>query len=418
MSASPSSGIRGTPIDDALLAACIHCGLCLETCPTFVLTGREEESPRGRLLLSRGLADGRWPARPDVLEPIDHCLGCRACETACPSGVRYGRILEETRAGVAGERSPRSALESFLVRHVLWRVGLLEVTAWVYRGLRLRGGARGLARVPGIPESWRERLRIAPRLEPRPAGGASPPAAAGSPAATLVRGCVARAFFPAAEDAMRRLLEKAGYAVVLADRPGCCGALAAHAGEPEVAHRCDAETLKNLAGAPGIIVLSAAGCGAHVKGLGDRRTGADAATAAAIAARVRDLTEALLQAPVPLRWRKAGETIAVYQDACHLRHGQGIVEEPRALLAAAGYTLREAEESDLCCGSAGTYNLAHPTMAAALGRRKADRLRATGAGLVVTANPGCAVQLEAHLGRPGDPPVITLAAALAAGLAP
>jgi glycolate oxidase iron-sulfur subunit len=417
MSATPETGSAPMAIDDALLAACIHCGLCLETCPTFLLTGREEESPRGRLLLARGLADGRWSPRADVLAPIDHCLGCRACETACPSGVRYGKILEETRGAVAGERSPRSALERFLVRHLLRRGTLLAILAAVYRGLGLGAAARGAARAPWLPSSWRERLWIAPHLESPPHRTSFPRRGAEAPPAVLLRGCVARAFFPASEEAMRRLLAAAGYGVIAADRPACCGALAGHAGEPEVAARCDDDVLASLAGAPGIIVPTAAGCGAHLKDLPGRRPDADAARASTISGRVRDLTEALLVSPIPIRWREgsAGE-IAVYQDACHLRHGQGITDGPRALLTAAGYVLREAEENEICCGSAGTYNLAEPVTASLLGERKAGRLRAAGASLVVTANPGCAIQLRAHLGREGDPRVVTLAAALAARL--
>lgn len=406
----------GLGLDPELSADCVHCGLCLETCPTFSETGDEAESPRGRILLARGLALGRWSADPDVLGPLDRCLGCRACETVCPSGVAYGHLLETTRAALhRGGARPRSRLEFFLVRRVLWRGAFLARAAAPYRALRLwRWGTR-LARAPGVPADWRRRLRLLPRPEP-PAGRPKAAVVGGGPPAWVLRGCVARALYPETERATITLLAAAGYDARLLDRPSCCGALAAHVGEANLAGRLAHEAVVSVP-ATGWIVPTAAGCGAHLKALDQGVPAAEAGTAASLAARVRDLSELLVDAPRPLRFAVADpRPRVVFQDPCHLRHGQGVVEPPRRLLEQAGADLVESEEPELCCGSAGTYNLAEASMAERLGRRKAAVLARTGAEAVVTANPGCAIQLGAYLGE--ATPVVPLARFLAARLHP
>jgi len=373
---------------ETLIAACVHCGLCLDTCPTFLETGQETESPRGRLLLAAGLESGRWPANPAVLGPLDRCLGCRACETVCPSGVRYGVVLETTRARF-GTEAPRSRSERVLIRHLLWRGRLLGGLAAVYRGLGVHGAARFLSRGPW-PGGVRRRLQLAPALEspaPRPPAAAPAP---GAPAALLLRGCVARAAFPRTEQAMAHLLEAAGYAVTVLDEPPCCGALARHVGETATADALVERVRRALAGRRGILVPTAAGCGAHLLGEGSRALGD---------LEVRDLSIALEQGPRPLRFRPGPGGAVVYQDACHLRHGLGVTDPPRRLLRAAGAEVREPAEAEICCGSAGTYNLVHAAMAESLGRRKATVLEASGAPVVITANPGCAIQLGAYLGH-------------------
>lgn len=412
MSASDPCGLG---LDPELSADCVHCGLCLETCPTFRETGEEAESPRGRILLARGLALGRWDATADVLGPLDRCLGCRACETVCPSGVAYGHLLEVTRATVRRAGAPpRSRLEQFLIRHVLWRGTFLARAAGIYRALGLWRLAARLARAPGISPDWRRRLRLLPR--PESPGGPMPAASvAGGPPVWLLRGCVARALYPETERAMVRLLQAAGYRVGRLHRPACCGALAAHAGEGALAAGMAAGAVRELS-AEGWIVPTAAGCGAHLRGLENALPAAAAAGARSIAERVRDLSELLVDAPRPLSFLAGPSPRVVFQDPCHLRHGQAVTAPPRRLLAAAGADLVEADEADLCCGSAGTYNLAEPAMAERLGRRKAAVLRATGAERVVTANPGCAIQLAAYL-DPGTP-VVPLARFLAERLAP
>jgi len=407
-------GVLG--LDPELSAACVHCGLCLETCPTYRETGEEAESPRGRILLARGLALGRWDSAPDVLGPLDRCLGCRACETVCPSGVAYGHLLEVTRATVRRAGAPpRNRLEQVLVRHLLWRGTFLARAAIAYRALGLWRLAARLAGIPGISPDWRRRLRLLPRPE-TPAGPVPAASAAmDGPRVWLLRGCVARALYPETERAMVRLLQAAGYRVGRLDRPSCCGALATHAGEGALAGKLAAEAIRDLP-AEGWIVSTAAGCGAHLKGLEEAVPAGAGAGARDVAARVRDLSELLVDAPRPLVFLAGPPPRVVFQDPCHLRHGQGVTGPPRSLLIAAGAELLEAEEADLCCGSAGTYNLAEAAMAERLGRRKAAVLRATGAERVVTANPGCAIQLAAYLDA--GTPVVPLARFLAERLAP
>jgi glycolate oxidase iron-sulfur subunit len=398
----------GPGIDLDLLADCIHCGLCLETCPTFLETGAEAESPRGRILLAGGIATGRWGPTPDVLGPLDRCLGCRACETACPSGVQYGRILEETRAATRPERGrSRSRLESFLIRHLLGRPRLLHRGMRLYRALGVGRWGPALGRGGFLPAPWREILKLLPVPEPEPEAQTVPvgiPDAAPGPPVTLLRGCIAPVLFPATEAALCRLLRAAGYTVEIRTDPACCGALAAHLGETEIADRFH----RALDGPPGSghLVATAAGCGAHLAGL----------TGSGVAERVKDWTTLLLEAPVSLRFQADPVTV-VYQDACHLKHAQGIHEEPRELLRRSGARLVETPEADLCCGSAGTYNLAVPGMAARLGERKARVLARSGARTVLTANPGCAIQIAAH-GRDHGLTVHTLAGFLADRLAP
>jgi len=385
------------------IAVCIHCGLCLDACPTFVETGNEAESPRGRLLLLGGLEAGRFAPDQRLLAHVDRCLGCRACETACPSGVEYGRILETARSAYAAGRPPRSRLERFLVRRVLWRGSWIARGLPLYRRFRPWVLASALAVLP-LPAGVRDLLRLVPEPEP-PAPRVPRPASPGNTPAVLVRGCVARAMFPRTEAAMIRLLERAGYRLSVLAEPECCGALASHLGEQALAEHLAGELREALAATEGLVVFTAAGCGAHARHLGPD-----------VGPRVVDLSVALADAPVPLEF--AGEPAAVaFQEPCHLRHGQDAGDAPRRLLEAAGARVVEPDDGGLCCGSAGSYNLAERAMAARLGRRKVHALEATGAALAVTANPGCALQIRAHRG-PKTPPVLTLARFLEERLTP
>jgi glycolate oxidase iron-sulfur subunit len=348
-----------------------------------------------------GLSTGRWGAEPSVTDHLDLCLGCRACETACPSGVQYGRILERTRAALAHIRPrPRNGWEQFLVQNLLWRGRLLARLVVGYRVARAWRLARALGRVPILPGVWRRMLVLAPRVETplkgrEKPGSVSPPVE--KPKLVLLKGCMARALFPRTEEAMADLLERAGYAVTLGEEPDCCGALAHHLGERGLAQRLGRALMDALPDDAGI-VTTAAGCGAHVKGLHHLFAGEpEEAAAKRVSARIRDLSESLETGPAPLEFEPgSGETVA-YQDACHLRHAQGVVESPRRLLAAAGARVVQLPEDEMCCGSAGTYNLARSKMAERLGKRKARILRESGASVVVTSNPGCLVQLDAYL---------------------
>ena len=416
--------IRQSPIDlsgldDQLLAQCVHCGLCLETCPTFVETGMEAESPRGRLSLIQGLATGRWQPDATVLGHLDLCLGCRACETACPSGVRYGHILERTRSAIAPLRDrPRHFWERFLIRHVLWRPRLLSFLYGFSRLFQLWRPARTLASLPGIPGFLASGLRLVPQPEPRlSTPSVVTPSAAPIPAIVL-RGCVARAVFPQTEAAMVQLLTATGYRVHLASSPDCCGALAHHLGEHDLSRRFGTMLLEMVQTNSGVVIPTAAGCSAHLKELGnvfENHTHHDPATQ--MTKRVRDFSEALLEGPRPLQFQTKNPVRVSYSDACHLRHGQKISAAPRQLLKAAGGELCEPEDADLCCGSAGSYNVSRTEMASRLGERKAATLRSAGSTLVITANPGCTLQLQAHLEKPQDPQVVSLPQFLASRLA-
>jgi glycolate oxidase iron-sulfur subunit len=379
---------------------CVHCGFCLPTCPTYALWGEEMDSPRGRIVLMKA-AHEEAELSPAMVEHWDRCLGCMACVTACPSGVRYDQLIEDTRAQVERrttrpwrERAARRAAFALFPRP--GRLRALAPALAVARVLRLdllaaRAGAPGAELAPRTP------LRAA--LRRLPTRFAARGRARGSVA--LLQGCVARVFFGDVNRAAAEVLSAEGFDVHAPARPRCCGALQLHAGDAEPARALARETIVALEGHEHVVV-TAAGCGSAMKDyphlLRDDDDWRDRAEA--FAAKVRDLTELLAaveprapRAPVPLR--------AAYHDACHLAHAQGIREEPRALMRAIpGVELLEPAERELCCGSAGVYNLLQPEAASELGERKARNLLDTGAEAVVAANPGCALQIAAHAGLP------------------
>lgn len=372
------------------LRACVHCGICLPQCPTYRVLGEEMDSPRGRLYLVRAAAEGRLPLTDTLARHLDLCLGCRACETACPSGVPFGAILEAARAQVARRRRP-SVLER-LVYGLFPEPGRLGV---LLRALRVyqRAGLRRLVRATGL-------LALAPRLaameallpevpRPVPLPGRIPAAGRARGRVGLLAGCVQRHLFPDVNLDTARLLSLAGWDVVVPGPQGCCGALDLHAGRLDV-FRTRARRLV-AAFPPDLdwIVVDAAGCGSAMKEYGRWLPGEPAA--AAFAGRVRDVSEVLVDAELPLG---PLETTATYHDACHLAHGQRVRSEPRALLARVpGLRLVPLADSDLCCGSAGVYNLLEPGVADRVLAMKIDRIAGTGARMVVTGNPGCILQI-------------------------
>jgi glycolate oxidase iron-sulfur subunit len=393
--------------DTAGLERCIHCGLCLEACPTYQITHLETESPRGRLHLMGGIADGRIdPTRSDAtVLHLDRCLACRACEAVCPSGVPYGRLIEETRAGLARARgiSPAGQL-------LLWSVS----RPWVLRTMATllsafeRTGLRRLAR-RFLPPRLRRLDALAPPVG-RPSYRRVTVASPRSSVALLL-GCVMRASYGDVHTATARVLAQLGVEIVDTPEQTCCGALHAHAGDKDEAVRLAKRNIAAFDQAD-LILVNAAGCGAHLKSyvhlLEDRPNWAD--RAAAFASRVRDVSEHLSaivgdEAFGELRMR------VTYQDPCHLAHAQGIRAEPRALLSKVrGLQLVEMADADVCCGSAGYYNLAQPEYADRLLEPKIDAILATRPDAVVTANPGCMLQLAAGLRARGraDIPVLHL----------
>jgi glycolate oxidase iron-sulfur subunit len=369
---------------------CVHCGICLPQCPTYRVLGEEMDSPRGRIYLMRAAAEGRVGLTRTFQGHLDLCLGCRACETACPSGVRFGSLLEATRAELrrAGPPAKHRLLQAF-VFSVFPEPARLGAALTLFR-LYKRSGIRALVRTTGV-------LRRLPRLAALEALLDDVPAAAPLPHVVpacgrvvgrvgLLTGCVQRHLYPGVNRDTARLLSLAGYEVVIPQSQGCCGALELHAGRVE-AHAARARALaaafaKDL----DFVVTNAAGCGAAMKEYGHRIPGL-----AAFAARVRDVTELLAGADLPLG---PLDMTVTYHDACHLAHGQRVRQEPRQLLRRIPrLRLVELADSDLCCGSAGVYNLLEPGMARELLERKLARIVETGARVVAAANPGCLLQI-------------------------
>jgi len=392
------------------LRACVHCGICLPQCPTYRVLGEEMDSPRGRVYLMRAAAEDRIGLTSTMARHLDLCLGCRACETACPSGVQYGHLIEAGRAELETRRpgSPlRRLVRRFAFGTLLPRPALLRLVAGALRVYQ-RSGLQRLVRASGVlrlfPATLGASEALLPPLPPAGAGGALPEVTPARGARTgcvaLLHGCVQDAVFRPHNEATIRCLTRQGLEVRVPRAQGCCGALHAHAGEPEMARARARATIAAFE-APELeaVVVNAAGCGAHMKAYGHllRHDPAWAARAAAFAKKVVDVTEVLARAPLapplgPLPLR------ATYHDPCHLVHGQKVRNEPRALLRAVpGLELTELGEADMCCGSAGIYNLTEPQMAQRLLDRKMAHVEATGAETVVTANPGCILQLAAGL---------------------
>jgi glycolate oxidase iron-sulfur subunit len=395
------------------LLACVHCGFCLPTCPTYAETGQEPDSPRGRIYLMKALADGRLALTSSVAGHLSLCLDCRACETACPAGVHYGHLIEAAKAEIERRRPGglgRRLVRALALKLLLPSPTLLRLLAGALR-IYQRAGLQTLVRRSGLLRLLPATLAASEALLPLvpPAARGPLPAVAAARGTTVDRvgflhGCVQDVVFRAHNLATVSLLARQGLEVGIPRAQGCCGALHAHAGEPEAAR---AQARQNIAAFEGFetIVVNAAGCGAHLKDYGHllRDDPAWRDRAAAFGRRVADVTEVLARrplagplGPLPLR--------VTYHDPCHLSHGQKVRSEPRALLRAVpGLELVELRESEMCCGSAGIYNLSQPAMARQLLDRKVAHLRATGARAVVTANPGCILQIAAGVRAQGLP---------------
>jgi len=390
---------------EADLTRCVHCGFCLQHCPTYVATGLETESPRGRLYLMRALHDGRITLKDNVLTHFEQCLLCRNCESVCPSGVPYGRIMQAQRAAIQAERHPsvgERLLRWAVFRQLLPNAGRLRALGGLLR-LYQRTGLRRLARLVGLRRALPSTLRVMDALLPEGLGPAYPPLGLVAPAqgvrrgrVALLAGCVMPVFTPQTHQATVRVLTRNGYDVLVPEGQACCGALHTHSGE-----RAGAQALARrnvdafLAADADAVLVNAAGCGAELKEYGellaDDPTYAERAHA--FAAKVADVTEFLARvgfqpptAALPLR--------VTYQDSCHLAHGQRVTAAPRELLRSIlGLTLVEMPHADRCCGSAGIYNIQHPELAGQVLDAKMREVTATGASVVATANPGCMMQL-------------------------
>jgi len=380
------------------LRACVHCGVCLPQCPTYSVLGEEMDSPRGRIYLMRAATEGRAEPTATMARHLDLCLGCRACETACPSGVPFGHLLEAVRGQFyrKGVRAP--ATDGARLDLVLRSVRRPRRLAPFFRALRWyqRTGLQGLVRSLGV-------LRALPKLEGMET--LLPGLPADSPAlpelipavgrrrgrAGLLTGCVQRFLFPDVNWDTARLLAAAGYDVVTPAEQPCCGALHLHAGRLGEFRRMARHVMATFARDLDVIVVNAAGCGSALKEYDRWLPDAAAATFARM---VRDVSEVLAESELPLRQRRGR---VAYHDACHLAHGQRIRQEPRQLLQKIpGLALVELPGAELCCGSAGVYNLLEPAIGEELGRRMAERIHQADARVVASGNPGCLMQLRRH----------------------
>ena len=391
------------------ISRCVHCGFCLNFCPTYVALGLETESPRGRIHLIDALSQGRIEAKRSVLEHLDLCLGCRACEATCPSGVRFGRIMEGARAQVvATGRHPLSwRLRSIVLRWTLphpRRLRLLAVLLRFYQRSGLQSLVRRTHLLRLLPFGLHDMERLLPPVASRffaPAGSdANPDASDGARRVALLTGCVMPFFYPQTHEATVRVLERHGCRVVVPEEQVCCGALFVHGGDRQTARRLARHNIDVfLAAGVETVIINAAGCGSTLKEYGDLLADDSeyAEKAAHFSTLVKDITEFLVDLPFEEGLGRL-ERRVTYQDSCHLAHAQRITAPPRQLLRAIpGLELVEMENADRCCGSAGIYNVTHREMSSRLLADKMRAVAATEASVVATANPGCMLQLEAGL---------------------
>jgi glycolate oxidase iron-sulfur subunit len=396
--------------DPDLIADCVHCGFCLPSCPTYALWGEEMDSPRGRIQLMKMVSRGEIGLNETVTSHWDACLGCMACVTACPSGVKYDQLIEAARAQVE-RHVPRSAADR------LYRQAIFSVFPYPQRMRALmpvlrayqRLGGRRLMR-SGLGQRLPERLRALEAMAPEPRSQAAPVAeitpAQGKKRARvgILLGCVQRAFFGDVNAATARVLSAEGCEVVAPAAQGCCGALSMHAGRDAEGLAFGRRLIARFERASvDAIIVNVAGCGSNLKDYG--RLLADdpawAERARAFSAKTRDISEFLVELE-PAAPRQAIHARVAYHDACHLAHAQGVRKQPRAILSAIpGLEVVSPPESELCCGSAGIYNLVQPEPAAALGERKARNILSVKPDALVAANPGCLLQINAALGKLG-----------------
>lgn len=399
---------------------CVHCGLCTSACPTYLETGNENDSPRGRIYLMRAVTDGKLELTDRVTRHLDLCLDCRSCETACPSGVQYGRLIEpfrvemqQRRALAQGDAAPgwfeRWILYGLFpwprrMRWALWPARLMQA-------LRLDRFADWIGLTRLLPEKLRRMHALLPRLAPRgPELPESLPAQGARRArVALFTGCVADAMFPHVNRATARVLQANGCEVVIPRDQACCGAIHYHSGSGPAALAL-AEQNRSAFDPDSVdaIIVNVAGCGSMLKDYGhiaDELRPSDPALADRLrqfASKVRDISE-FLASLGPVAPQRPVQLNATYHDACHLAHAQRVREQPRSLLSLVpGLQLVPLAESDICCGAAGSYNLVEPEMADRLGQRKLRHILATGAEVVICGNAGCTLQIQAQLRAAGS----------------
>jgi glycolate oxidase iron-sulfur subunit len=426
-------GPDAPPLED--IAKCVHCGMCLEACPTYKELREEADSPRGRLYLIRGLVEKKLQPTPSVVAHLDRCLDCRACETACPSTVKYGEILEKTRTSLQPSRPlsvaarlgrwlafqvllPSRAAQAVLFK-LLWLaqvLGLVRLGSWLARRRLLpRALAAAAAQPPRVPfRSFRARHA---QTTVFPAKGERRLRVA------LFTGCVADQLFADVNEATVQVLTRNGCEVVVVPGERCCGALHIHNGAREQAKELARENVRVFEqGGFDAVVSNAAGCGAELRHYGALLAGDEAA--ARFGARVRDVTELLVELglrPPPAAPGQGTPARVAYDEPCHLLHAQKVSEPPKQLLRAiGGLALVHLDEADACCGGAGAYWLQQPALSASVTARKLDAIRRSGAEIVATGNPGCILQIRGAARAAGlqlrvEHPIVLLAEAYRRG---
>jgi len=391
----------GVAASEPILRKCVHCGFCTATCPTYVLLGDELDSPRGRIYLIKEMLENDRPATAEVALHVDRCLSCLACMTTCPSGVHYQHLIDHARVHV--ERTYRRAPVERALRALL--ASVLPHPGRFRAALALVPFARPFARV--LPKPLRAMLELAPRRargpEAEQRAGVFAPAGPRRARIGLLTGCVQTVLEPSINAATIRMLTRAGCEVVPIS--GCCGSLVHHLGRERETLEFGARVIEQVeaelrGGGLDALVANASGCGTHAKDYGHLFRGHElGGQAAAVSAKTRDVTELLMELGLPAP-RDPPRIAVAYHSACSMQHGQKLDEPPRALLRRAGYDVREIAEGHLCCGSAGTYNILQPALAARLRDRKLANIARTGAVAVATGNVGCIAQLAAGTDTP------------------
>lgn len=367
----------------AAVSSCVHCGFCLPACPTYGVLGEEMDSPRGRIVLMKGVLEGTMPL-DEAAPHLDRCLGCLACETACPSGVRYRDLIEPMRERLLGRRPRPARTAGALLVRLMASPAAFRVAAALGSGM---SAARGL-----LPEALGAMLALVPARLPAPASFPrfSPAHGPRRGRVALMTGCVQHVLRPSITESAIRVLTRNGVDVLVPPDQGCCGALALHAGHHGLGTSMATAHAARFPADVDALVTTAAGCGSSM------------ASTHAAGAPVVDATEYLDRLGVVAPLRLPSPARVAYQDACHLAHARQVTAPPRRLLAAVeGLTLVPLAEAGICCGSAGLYNIEQPEIAVELGRRKAATLAASGAALVVTANIGCLTQMQSALDAAG-----------------
>jgi glycolate oxidase iron-sulfur subunit len=376
---------------EQILRKCVHCGFCTATCPTYVLLGDELDSPRGRIYLIKEMLENERPATAEVVRHVDRCLSCLACMTTCPSGVHYQHLVDHARAHI--ERTYRRPWPDRALRAVLARV--LPYPRRFRAAIGLAALARPFARA--LPARLRTMLALARRSPGARHQCQALVPGTGRMRVALLEGCVQSVLAPGINRATERLLARIGVETVAI--PGCCGAIVHHLGRDDEGRAFAAALIERLCAAHAeraldAVVVTASGCGTQLKDYAYlfRNDAALADKAALVSALARDVTELVQPTDLPAATIPAGLRVA-YHSACSMQHGQRVHAAPRALLEHAGFAVAEIGEGHLCCGSAGTYNVLEPELAARLGQRKADNIARTGARIVATGNIGCITQL-------------------------